>query len=238
MKTTTPRDAADSGTNAGKTVEKSSPRRTEANKDKTPARDRLILAALDEVKEVGFARLSLRRIAAACGVSCAAPYKHFRNKRELVEAVLNFIVRDWLRRQDAVLKRFEKESLRARLTELGAEFVRFMVENPQYRSVLMICDETFDSDYLAIKSGLSARSKELVKEYCRESGLSEEAGRIKMYVARSLIYGLALMFSNCELVYDESSMNFLRSLIDREFDLPLEEGQFDLAPRLDKRGTP
>ena len=63
------------------------------------------MAALDEVEEVGFARFSLRRVANACGVSTAAPYKHFKNKRELIEAILRHINAEWRRRQDEALNR-------------------------------------------------------------------------------------------------------------------------------------
>ena len=56
-----------------------------------PLRRRLILAAIDEIEEVGFERFSVRRVAAACGASCAAPYKHFKNRQELVVAILDYI---------------------------------------------------------------------------------------------------------------------------------------------------
>lgn len=46
------------------------------------ARERLILAALDVIEEVGFARFSLRRVASVCGLSCSAPYKHFKTKEK------------------------------------------------------------------------------------------------------------------------------------------------------------
>ena len=114
-------------------------------------RERLVLAALDEVEEVGFARFSLRHVATACGVSTAAPYKHFRNKREIIEAVLRYINSDWLRRQDAVLRKYADEPIRRRLVELSLEFIRFMYENPQFRSVLMIRGDTFDGEEFIIE---------------------------------------------------------------------------------------
>ncbi len=189
-------------------------------RDKLTVRERLILAAIDEIEEVGFARFSLRHVAEVCGVSCAAPYKHFRNKRELINAILLFINAEWDRRQTDVLERFKDASTRVKLVELALEFIRFMVENQQFRSILMIHDETFDSDYLQIKSGLSARSKKLLLEYCQEVGMPEQVAKIKMYVTRSLLYGASLMLGNCELKYDDATMGFVRATIDREFDLP------------------
>ena len=85
------------------------------NDERLSSRERLILAALDEVEEVGFARFSLRRVANACGVSCAAPYKHFKNKREVFEAILRYINSEWIRRQDVTLNKFADRSIRERL---------------------------------------------------------------------------------------------------------------------------
>ncbi len=193
------------------------------NEKQTPSpsvRERLILAAFDEIEAVGFQRFSVRRVAEACGVSCAAPYKHFKNKRELFEAVLRYINHNWLERQEKTLQKFADASLRRRLVELSLEFVRFMNENPQFRSILMIQDETFDDDYLQIKAELSARSKELIAEYRREVGMPEKTAKIKMYVVRSLIYGASLMFCNGELPFDDVHMKYVETAIDREFDLP------------------
>lgn len=163
-------------------------------------------------------------------MSCAAPYKHFRNKHEVIIAILRHINNDWLRRQDMVLQKFASESLRVRLVELALEYVRFMHENPQYRSILMIRDDTFDSCYLPVKAHISAKSKELIKEYCEEVGMSEHTARSKMYVVRSLIYGASLMFGNHELKYDDFTMRFVRAAIDREFELPAFISETNLEP--------
>ena len=43
-------------------------------------RERLIIAGIKEIELHGFNDFSLRRVAAACEVSCAAPYRHYKNK--------------------------------------------------------------------------------------------------------------------------------------------------------------
>lgn len=200
-------------------------------------RERLIIAALNEVQEYGFAHFSLRRVASSCGVSSAAPYKHFKNKNEIVEAILIYINNDWIRRQDEILEKYAGESIRFKLVELSLEFIRFMVENPQFRTILMGNDETFDSEHLLIKSGISEKSKELIHEYCLEIGMNEQVAMTKMYVVRSLIYGASLMFGNCELVYTDEAMALVRKAIDREFDLPslVKDGEVVLRPNLNKK---
>ena len=43
-------------------------------------REELIRAGIDEINIHGANGFSIRRIATACGVSSAAPYKHFKDK--------------------------------------------------------------------------------------------------------------------------------------------------------------
>ncbi|MBS7338549.1 MAG: TetR/AcrR family transcriptional regulator, partial [Thermoguttaceae bacterium] len=185
-----------------------------------PLRQRLILAAIDEIEEVGFERFSVRRVAAACGASCAAPYKHFKNRQELVVAILDYISQEWLKRQQRIIDRMKGASIREILIEFAVDYIRFLVENPRYNSVLMLKGETLDSSYMDVKARLSDYSKELLLEYCRQEGVDLRIARVKMYVVRSQIYGFALMFINNELPYGEMMIRFVRTLVEREFELP------------------
>ncbi|MGN0930642.1 MAG: TetR/AcrR family transcriptional regulator [Thermoguttaceae bacterium] len=188
--------------------------------DALPLRRRLILAAIDEIEEVGFERFSVRRVAAACGASCAAPYKHFKNRQDLVLAILDYIAQEWLKRQQSIIERMKGASIREILVEFAVDYIRFLVENPRYNSVLMLKGETLDSSYMDVKARISDYSKELLLEYCRQEGVDLRIARVKMYVVRSQIYGFALMFINNELPYGEMMIRFVRTLVEREFELP------------------
>ena len=50
-------------------------------------RQALIDAGIKIINENGENALSLRKVAAACNVSHAAPYAHFKDKEELLEAM-------------------------------------------------------------------------------------------------------------------------------------------------------
>ncbi len=190
------------------------------NEPQPSIRERLTLAALAEVERFGFEGVSTRRVANACGVSCAAPYKHFKNKNELLVAVVSHINERWLERQEKTLARFADASLRRQLVELSLEYVRFMVDNPSFLAVWTAKVKTAGADYLPIKAKTSELSKELLARYCEEFGVPEATARAKMYVVRSLIYGAALMFCNGDLEYDENALRFVADFVDREFDLP------------------
>ena len=191
---------------------------------KLPLRQRLVLAAIDEVEKVGFERFSMRRVATACGASCAAPYKHFKNRREIFVAVFEYVADVWLERQEKTLKRLKDEPLRNQLVELALDYIRFLVENPQLRSVLMVNDQPADETFLHVKARISDLSKELIIRFCAEQQIDLRVARVKMYVVRSYIYGFALMFCNKELPYNDQMTRFIRALIHREIDLPWKAG--------------
>ena len=190
-----------------------------SNSTQPTIRERLTIAALAEAEAFGFEGFSMRRVANACGVSCAAPYKHFKNNSELLASVISYINEKWLARQEKTLARFADASLRRQLVELSREYVRFMVENPRFLAVWTAKGKTNGVDYLPVKAKTSELSKTLLRQYCDESGVSEETARAKMYVVRSLIYGAALMFCNGDLPYDENALQFVADFVDREFDL-------------------
>ena len=50
-------------------------------------RNALIEKGIEIVNIEGMQAFSLRKVATACGVSHAAPYSHFQNKEELLEAM-------------------------------------------------------------------------------------------------------------------------------------------------------
>jgi len=188
-----------------------------SNSTQPSIRERLTLAALAEAESFGFEGFSMRRVARACGVSCAAPYKHFKNKNDILESVITYINERWLERQEKTIARFADAPLRRQLIELSCEYVRFMVENPRFLAVWTAKGKTGGVDYLPIKAKTSELSKALLRQYCDEFGVSEETARAKMYVVRSLIYGAALMFCNGDLEYDENALQFVADFVDREF---------------------
>ena len=69
----------------------------------TAIRDRLIAAGIKELETCGVQGFSLRRVAQACGVSCAAPYKHFKDKRAFIEAIAETLNTEWFNRQEEAL---------------------------------------------------------------------------------------------------------------------------------------
>ena len=84
--------------------------------------------------------LSLRAVAREAGVSPAAPYHHFKDKDELLDAVS---AEGWRELGDAIARaRAEAASAAVAVTEIGVAYIRFARENPALYRIMyrMACD--------------------------------------------------------------------------------------------------
>jgi AcrR family transcriptional regulator len=91
-------------------------------------RDALVRAGRTILEKDGLAALSLRRAARSAGVSPAAPYHHFPDKRALLDAIAT---QGFDALTSAMETRMAKETdPNARLDASGVGYVAFAVENP------------------------------------------------------------------------------------------------------------
>ena len=181
-------------------------------------KEKLILAGIEEIEQNGVQDFSLRRVAEKCEVSCAAPYKHFDGKHGLVLAIIEYINEQWYKRQEVVVATY-KGNYRRQLLEISLEYIRFLVENPHFRSIIMLKDDNMDANQVHMKSELSSCTQNLIRKYCEHVNMPKDKEMMKTFVVRSLIYGAAIMIDNGELENNEKNFKFISKAIDREFDL-------------------
>lgn len=177
----------------------------------------LINAGIHELHENGFSDFSMRRVAAACGISCAAPYRHFKDKNELILEIFKYINKKWHVTQNIILSEYQSE--RERLIEISVAYLRFLLENPDYFRILFIESESFSKEQRSAKAGISSLVKELITKYCQSVGMSEKDRIRKTYIVRSLIFGAVLMMHNGEIPEGEIGFDMVREAISREFDI-------------------
>ena len=183
-------------------------------------RERLIRAGVEEINEFGVRDFSTRRVAKRCGVSCAAPYKHFKDTNEFVAEIFGYMNGLYEARQRAVLARYADSSTRTQLIEISLDYIRFLVEHPEFRRTVMQKFQDCDEEYRCLRGQLSTLTCQTVTRYCEEMGMPEDVRRRKTFLVRPISYSAAMFFDNGELEYNEQNMETVRSLLDREFDLP------------------
>lgn len=94
----------------------------------------LIETGLALIHEEGEERLSLRKVAARCGVSNAAPYAHFKNKDEFVSAIQQYVMSSFSASLLEAVQEYGNSPLL--LPKLGKAYVMFFYQNPFYYDFL------------------------------------------------------------------------------------------------------
>jgi len=184
-------------------------------------RERLIQNGLLELNKHGIQDFSVRRVASACGISCAAPYKHFEDKTQFIASIIEHVIKLWESYIPEVIAKYPND-LRQQIIEIGVRYVHFLVENSHFRSIIMLKAPGLDHQYatLRLRLRLSNSSRSLVYKYCEMHNIPDEVMSRKLFLMRSLIYGAALMFDNGEIEYTAANVELVRVGINREFDLP------------------
>lgn len=89
-------------------------------------RHALIEEGIEMINEVGEEALSLRKVAAKCGVSNAAPYAHFKNKDEFLVAIQQYIMDTFAATLEKTVEKYtDSEAL---LPMLGKAYVMFFMK--------------------------------------------------------------------------------------------------------------
>lgn len=97
----------------------------------------MIIKGIQLLNEENYEDFSLRKIAARCGVSHSAPYKHFKNKDELILAIIQEVSDSFKKALEKAVQKYPEEA-ENQIIELGKCYVRFMVENPDYMRFIFI----------------------------------------------------------------------------------------------------
>lgn len=97
-------------------------------------REALLKAALRLISEVGPTAFTLREVARRAGVSHNAPYRHFRDREELMAAVSTEGYGELTRSMQEAVEH-ESNSL-ARLKQAGMAYVKFALRRPEHFTVM------------------------------------------------------------------------------------------------------
>lgn len=123
-------------------------------------RGALIQAALNMLEQEGPDGLSLRALARAVGVSSMAPYHHFADRTDLLAAVVTEgFERLQSRKQDV---QAGQPNVRTALAAGGANYVRFILDNPNLYRLMRSPEFSDRQRYAALHQAASAPAKTLL----------------------------------------------------------------------------
>jgi AcrR family transcriptional regulator len=105
----------------------------------------LLNAAIAQIKEVGVEKLSLRGIARTVGVSQTAPYRHFRDKNELLAEIATQAFLDLYTTTSKDIRDDKSASDNIKVT--GSTYLAFAIDNPEKYKLMFGPSIQCRSDY-------------------------------------------------------------------------------------------
>ena len=165
-------------------------------------RIRLIEAGLSELLTHGQKDFSLRRVALAAQVSCAAPYRHFKDKDELIRAVIAHIREDWLLLAREIEGVFTLGTTK-HIVELLKAGVRFWSAGGNFPSFLQICE----------LSGFDEPILRTIKAFSEKNSLTPEREAELTFSILTLYYGTVTLVTAEHLDIDTAINNLTKKLL-------------------------
>ena len=184
-----------------------------ANSDEG-VRERLIIAGIKEIELHGLTDFSLRRVASACEVSCAAPYRHYKNKAELVLAIIAYINSRWDMMSEQIEKTFEGDTAR-QLVEVCTANVRFLIANPNYLSIMLPVQSGMTEEQQTERGKIWSRIKTIEEKYADEKNFDAERREELAFLLQTLIYGTVMLLEGLSAAECEQKIFIMRKELGR-----------------------
>ena len=162
----------------------------------------LIEMGIEIIKQEGEEALSLRKVAAKCGVSNAAPYAHFKNKNEFLAAIQQHIMSLFATSLEEVYEEYKNtESL---LLMLGKSYVMFFSQNPFYYDFLFSRKNININLLLDNPNPPLAMLKKAATSVFQKVNMPEEMIQNKMIAMWALVHGLTALITMPNIEYDNN----------------------------------
>ena len=183
----------------------------------------LIRTGLQLLDQEGYEGFSLRKVAKACNVSQTAPYRHFKNKEELIAAITVEALRAFNDTLEQAVK-LHPEQPKKQLTEMGVAYIKFFVENPEYLRLLFLnnfkdkmqlfyqCDQYVPD----AKDPFQTFYDTLVRYADAYPEQTIDRSELLLY-SWGLVHGIAILIANKDVPMDGDYLTLSRSIIENGF---------------------
>lgn len=166
----------------------------------------LIEAGIDIINNEGEKALSLRKVAARCGVSQAAPYSHFENKEALLSGMRDFVAAEFVAALEAATTNCPDPDSPQVLLEMSKSYVMFFVKNPQYFSFLFsrtcMVMSAQRQDSVNINSPAFDLFKETAYRIGKKHGYSDETIENGVIQSWAMVHGISAIATMKNVYYD------------------------------------
>lgn len=178
--------------------------------------EELIEEGIRQLQERGMESFSARAVAEACHVSCAAPFKHFKGKKEFLMGIAARLDKELCVIMEEIKVQYEGDFKEAHLA-MNAAYIRHLFK---YRFLI---DPSFWQAFEQPQAGIrSWKSFGMLAEqfagYCRQHNLSQEMWKRYFFNFQTLAYGSAFVVNSGLLLEGEEPMERVWELARRIYD--------------------
>lgn len=177
-------------------------------------RNALIKAAIPLLSDKGISGLSLREVAREVGVGHAAPYRHFKNKHELLQAIAVHGFHKLTKSCALAEKKFPDDPVN-QFADGGIRYLLFVYENPVIANLMFggyFSSQSCSEEMLIAANEAMSVMINAIK--CgQDAGLYKETGIEEMTLAAwSTIHGLSMLVVSGALSESASSRAKVKKL--------------------------
>lgn len=180
----------------------------------------LLKKGLQLLNKDGYENFSLRKVAVMCGVSHAAPYKHFKSKEELIAAIIEDVSKSFTTVLEDVLLKFSGDP-KARAIEMGKQYVKFMVENPDYFKFIFLTDHhnpimIYDDKFVIREGHPFELARKCAGDYYSSINLDEKEQTEETLSLWGMIHGFAALLVHNTISYSGDYMDLIERMLDTQ----------------------
>lgn len=175
----------------------------------------LIETGIELISQEGEENISLRKVAAKCGVSNAAPYAHFKNKDEFIMAIQQYVMGLFTTSLEETATKYENTS--EILPMLGKTYVMFFYHNPLYYDFLFSRKNikimlSMDSNGETENQPLEILKNAAMKTLSR-TNMTTKMIQDKTIAMWALVHGLANIVTMPNVEYDDNWESRIEEII-------------------------
>lgn len=182
----------------------------------------MILKGLELLNEKGIDEFSLRKVASMCNVSHTAPYKHFKDKEDLINQISKYVVDEFDNTLASSLTTTSNPI--DVMVEIAKSYMKFMVENPNYLKFLMFNSNLFSAklenkDLININSKSFNIFKESAIKMFEYSKVPKEEYTVNIITMWSIVQGVSTLIANKNIVIDSDYDELLEHILRNKLNL-------------------
>jgi len=181
----------------------------------------LIEKGLQLLNSVGLEAFSLRKVADMCGVSHAAPYRHFKNKEDLIYAITMSVSDEFTSSVNEALAENEGD-YRKQIKVISKLYVQFMVENPEHFRFIFMTDHhnpiiMKNGNFIQTDRWIVSIFKNLFIGLRKNENIDENCWSIDALTIWCLIHGFTTMLVNNTITYEGDYLDAVSVMLEEKF---------------------